>query len=90
MNKYYLFPFYPLRRVINYMPGDIIFDSTGNIYEVDEDFKLIKLSENPILHTEFTVDGNGGNLGLTKSQFKLFTSIVNNTILNPLEVIKDE
>lgn len=84
MNKYYLFPFYPLRRVVNYMPGDIVFDSPGNIYEVTEEFKLNKLSEHSILNPNYTVDGISGNLGLTKPQFNLFRSIVNNTILNPI------
>jgi hypothetical protein len=84
MNKYYLFPFYPLRRVVNYMPGDIVFDSLGYIYEVTEEFKLNKLNEHSVLNVGFTIDGCSGNLGLTKQQFKLFTSIVNNTILNPI------
>ena len=81
MNKVlYKFPIYPLQRVINILPDDILFDSKGFIYIVDDkiegiNFKLKPITIRSVMSDGFTVEG------MSKVQFeKLFVPIAYNHI----------
>lgn len=69
-NEYYIFPKFPLIRVINYLPGDIIMDIPGNIYQVNS-FDEPELIVPTILYKEFQDKGIKGLAN--KNQEHLFT-----------------
>jgi len=74
MEKYYRFPLYPLSRVINFMPGDIIFNSLGDVYKVNKDYQPELKSISP-LYTGLTMEK------MTKQQYVgLYVPIINNII----------
>lgn len=80
MNEYYKLKF-PLQRVINFMEGDIIINTQGDIFQVDENYIPIQILDSP-LHKEFTVKG------LNEKSQLLFIRISNNMI-NDYFYLKD-
>lgn len=70
----YQYPIYPLRRIINYIPGDVLFDVVGNIYEVTDNYDVEYIVKSP-LQQEFLMDG------LSEVQFsKLYVPITDKLI----------
>lgn len=72
MTEYYKLKF-PLQRVINFMPGDIVIDVPGNIYQVDGRDKPIKIVQSVLLR-EYSIKG------LNDNEKKLFINISNHEI----------
>jgi len=89
--KYYKYPHYPTlsTRVINCIPGEILYDSIGNIYKVSTelegfDFKKEKII-NTVLNQGYKVDDGG----LSELQFnKLFVVLSDKKLNKKLDNIE--
>lgn len=80
--KYYKFPHSPVAikvhpkeftRVINMIPGDIVIDEVGNVYQVNTNYKADKIITSYIEKKYW----DKGVKGLNANEMKLFCNITN-------------
>lgn len=67
---YLKFNKFPLKQAINKIPGELICDKFGNVYQVKSNFRIVRVLKTPLVYSELL-------LNLTELQYKLYKNIVN-------------
>ena len=71
---FFKFNVYPLRIEINLIPGCMVSDKEGNVYEVQNDLKVVKILKSPLVRSEFLTQLN------EICYFKLYITIARNEL----------
>ena len=72
--KFYRFPHYPLTRVLNLLPDDIVVDSSGDVYIVNDKYQPIKRIKS-VVRGDYTLEGS-----MNPGFYKLFVALTNTAI----------